>query len=95
MSETFRPVQPRPAVAAAAGHAGLVAGRRRGVVRERRRGPDLSAIYAAYESGEGRGQPPYHPAMMVKLLLYGYGCGIASGAAVALNRPGFSGDLVR
>jgi transposase len=33
---------------------------------------DLSAIYAAYESGEGRGQPPYHPAMMVKLLLYAY-----------------------
>jgi transposase len=39
---------------------------------------DLSAIYAAYESGEGRGQPPYHPAMMVKLLLYGYCIGTAS-----------------
>ena len=39
---------------------------------------DLSAIYAAYESGEGRGQPPYHPAMMVKLLLYGYCVGTAS-----------------
>ncbi len=32
---------------------------------------DLSAIFQAYE-GEGRGQPPYHPAMMVKLLLYAY-----------------------
>jgi transposase len=32
---------------------------------------DLSAIFQAYED-EGRGQPPYHPAMMVKLLLYGY-----------------------
>jgi transposase len=31
---------------------------------------DLSAILNAYE--EGRGQPPYHPQMMVKLLLYGY-----------------------
>ena len=31
---------------------------------------DLSAIVNAYE--EGRGQPPYHPQMMVKLLLYGY-----------------------
>jgi transposase len=39
---------------------------------------DLSAIYAAYDSGEGRGQPPYHPAMMVKLLLYGYCIGTAS-----------------
>lgn len=39
---------------------------------------DLSAIYAAYVSGEGRGQPPYHPAMMVKLLLYAYCIGIPS-----------------
>jgi transposase len=39
---------------------------------------DLSAIYVAYESGEGRGQPPYHPAMMVKLLLYGYCIGTTS-----------------
>lgn len=31
---------------------------------------DLSAILNAYE--EGRGQPPYHPQMMVKLLIYGY-----------------------
>jgi transposase len=33
---------------------------------------DLSAIVDAYERGDGRGQPPYHPAMMVKLLLYAY-----------------------
>ena len=39
---------------------------------------DLSDIYAAYESGEGRGQPPYHPVMMVKLLLYGYCIGTVS-----------------
>jgi transposase len=32
---------------------------------------DLSAIYRAYE-GDARGQPPYHPAMMVALLLYAY-----------------------
>jgi len=32
---------------------------------------DLSAVVQAYE-GESRGQPPYHPAMMVKLLLYAY-----------------------
>lgn len=33
---------------------------------------DLSAIFSTYETGEGRGQPPYHPAMMVKLWLYAY-----------------------
>src|SRR5713101_7347789 len=32
---------------------------------------DLSAIFEVYED-EGRGQPPYHPALMVKLLLYAY-----------------------
>ena len=31
---------------------------------------DLSAIYASYE--DERGQPPYDPRLMVKLLLYGY-----------------------
>jgi len=31
---------------------------------------DLSAILNSYE--EGRGQPPYHPQMMVKLFIYGY-----------------------
>jgi len=33
---------------------------------------DLTAIARAYEQGDGRGQPPYHPALMVKLLLYAY-----------------------
>jgi transposase len=39
---------------------------------------DLSAILATYEDGDGRGQPPYHPAMMVKLLLYAYCIGLPS-----------------
>ena len=34
---------------------------------------DLSAIESVYEE-EDRGQPPYHPGMMTKILLYGY-CG--------------------
>lgn len=38
---------------------------------------DLSAIYRAYE-GDGRGRPAYHPAMMVKLLIYGYCTGKTS-----------------
>ncbi|HSB69314.1 MAG TPA: IS1182 family transposase [Candidatus Methylomirabilis sp.] len=33
---------------------------------------DLTPIFATYETGDGRGQPPYHPALLVKLLLYGY-----------------------
>ncbi len=38
---------------------------------------DLSAMYRAYE-GDGRGRPPYHPAMMVKLVLYAYCTGVPS-----------------
>ena len=33
---------------------------------------DLTPIVVAYEDGDERGQPPYHPAMMVKLLVYAY-----------------------
>ena len=43
---------------------------------------DLSAIEATYED-ELRGGPPYHPAMMVKLLLYGYCTGLYSSRRIA------------
>ena len=33
---------------------------------------DLSAIFQVYEQGNGRGQPPYDPTLMVKLLVYAY-----------------------
>src|SRR2546427_1793330 len=39
---------------------------------------DLNAILRRYESGDGRGRPPYHPLMMVKLLVYGYCIGKVS-----------------
>src|SRR5438132_888246 len=39
---------------------------------------DLAAIYRSYETGDGRGQPPYEPAMMVKVLLYAYCTGLRS-----------------
>jgi transposase len=42
---------------------------------------DLSAIMASYR-GE-KGQPPYHPAMMVALLLYAYAVGIYSSRRIA------------
>ena len=38
---------------------------------------DRSAIESVYEEEE-RGQPPYHPRMMTKLLIYGYGVGVFS-----------------
>jgi transposase len=43
---------------------------------------DLSAILAAYER-ELRGFPPYHPAMMVALLLYAYSRGVYSSRQIA------------
>ena len=62
---------------------------------------DLSAVMAAYV--EERGYPPYHPGMMVALLLYGYSRGVYSSrqlaraceervdfmAVTGLNRPDF------
>ncbi len=51
-------------------------------IRELVRGElDLSAIYAAYD--EERGFPPYHPAMMTALLLYGYTQGLFSSRKIA------------
>jgi transposase len=42
---------------------------------------DLSSVLASYK-GE-KGQPPYHPAMMVALLLYAYAVGIYSSRRIA------------
>jgi transposase len=42
---------------------------------------DVSAIMASYQ-GE-KGQPPYHPAMMVSLLLYAYAVGVYSSRKIA------------
>jgi transposase len=43
---------------------------------------DLSAITSVYERDD-RGQPPYHPAMMTKLLVYGYCTGVFSSRRIA------------
>lgn len=62
---------------------------------------DLSAITGVYKAAQG--QPPYHPGMLVALLLYGYSRGIYSSrqlaraceerldvmAVTGLNRPDF------
>jgi transposase len=42
---------------------------------------DLAAVMAAYD--EPRGQPPYHPAMMVAVLLYAYSQGVYSSRRIA------------
>ncbi|MGO8816033.1 MAG: IS1182 family transposase [Terriglobia bacterium] len=39
---------------------------------------ELSAIYAKYEAGDGRGLSAYDPRMMVRVLIYGYCRGVAS-----------------
>ncbi len=66
-----------------------------------REGLDLSAIFGSY--AEERGYPPYHPGMMVSLLLYGYSRGVYSSrrlaqaceervdfmAVTGLNKPDF------
>jgi transposase len=43
---------------------------------------DLSEIFDYYEKEE-RGQPPYHPRMMVKVLLYAYCKGVRSSRKIA------------
>jgi transposase len=39
---------------------------------------DLGAIYLSYEEKDGRGMSAYAPAMMVRVLLYGYATGVYS-----------------
>jgi transposase len=103
MSKTFRPwdVEQRwllPPSVQELVPAGHVAHFVRDTVRE---DLDLGAILSAY--GEERGSPPYHPTMMVALLLYAYSRGVYSSrriaqaceervdfmAVTAMNRPDF------
>ena len=51
-----------------------------------REGLELSAILGTYT--EDRGYPPYHPGMMVALLLYGYSRGVYSSRRLARKRCG-------
>ena len=87
MSKTHLPyLRTRPAVAVASGVAGVEAGRR---LPDDHLAWEMWASYPtwwtswtcgrsplAYESRERRGGPPYHPRMMVKVLLYGYCVGV-------------------
>jgi transposase len=44
---------------------------------------DLSAIINTYKHKDERGYPAYHPAMMLKILIYGYSRGIYSSRKIA------------
>src|SRR3954466_3937770 len=103
MSKTFRPWEVDqewllpPSV-----HEFVPAGHLAHFVRDTvREALDLSAILDSYT--EERGQPPYHPGILVALLLYGYSRGVYSSrqlaraceervdvmAVTGLNRPDF------
>jgi transposase len=64
-------------------HDFVAAGHPAHLVRELvRRELDLATIFEPYEREE-RGQPPYHPAMMVALLLYAYTQGVYASRRIA------------
>jgi transposase len=103
MSKTFRPWDVDQSwLLPASVHEFVPAGHLAHFVRDTvREVLDLSAILASYR--EERGYPPYHPGMMVALLLYGYSRGVYSSrqlaraceervdvmAVTGLNRPDF------
>lgn len=83
MSKTFRPWEVDQGwLLPASVHDFVPAGHLAHFVRETVRNDlDLAEILASYE--EERGAPPYHPAMMVALLLYGYSRGVYSSRQLA------------
>ena len=103
MSKTFRPwVVDQQWMLPPSLHEFVPAGHVAHFIRETVRSElDLSAILSAYQ--EERGYPPYHPAMMTALLLYGYSRGVYSSrklaqaceerldfmAVTAMNKPDF------
>jgi transposase len=44
---------------------------------------DLTPITAPYDQGDGGGNPPYHPVLLTKLLLYAYCQGVVSSRQIA------------
>ena len=83
MSKTFRPWDVDQSwLLPASVHEFVAAGHLAHFVRDTvREALDLSAIFADYP--EDRGQPPYHPGMLVALLLYGYSRGVYSSRQLA------------
>ena len=46
-------------------------------------GLDLTEMLASYDSPESKGAPPYHPRMLLKVLIYGYATGTFSARKLA------------
>ena len=46
---------------------------------------DLSPISSVYDQGDGGGNPPYHPEMLTKRLVYAYSQGVVSSRVIARN----------
>ncbi|MDE0451726.1 MAG: IS1182 family transposase [Gammaproteobacteria bacterium] len=83
MPTTFRPYQPDQALLLAPSlREWLPEGHLADHVSDLVDGLDLSAFYAPYE-GDGRRKSPYEPAMMVKVLIYGYATGVFSSRGMA------------
>ena len=82
MGKTFRPLRARPDAADAALAGGLGPGEPRGAVhRDVVETLELTAIEGTYT--EERGYPPYHPRMMVAVMLYAYATGTYSSRKIA------------
>lgn len=83
MEKTFRPWAPEQSVLFPASVLDFVPeGHLAHMVRDLVRSElDLSAVLSTYD--EARGAPPYDPAMMVALLLYGYTQGVRSSRRIA------------
>jgi len=70
--KTFKPYAPNQLLLSPSLQAWLPDGHRALFISDVVDALDLTPIVAKYESGGGRDQPSYHPALMVKLLLYAY-----------------------
>ena len=78
MSKTFRPYEPdQPFLMPASMRDWLPSDHLAYFISDVVEHLDLSVIMERY-AGEERGYPPYHPAMMVKVLLYAYCIGVVS-----------------
>ena len=83
MSKTFRPYEPDQSfLMPVSMHEWLPSGHLAYFVTDVVDQLDLTAILEHYEREE-RGYPPYHPRMMVKILLYAYCIGVPSSRKIA------------
>ena len=85
MSKTFRPYEPdQPFLMPASMREWLPSGHLAYFVSDVVEQLDLSAVTERY-AHEERGYPPYHPQLMVKVLLYAYCIGVPSSRKIALK----------